>query len=175
MASLAVCTHHDDLLGLVAPFAIASFRPTVLVVDLEPDGLGFPGERTLAALVEDSPTLAELVPERAGVASLPNGGISADETGEVLSALQRGWPSVVFRSRHPIDGMPFVNVRPELGSVGAPGQSVWVKSGFGVDEESEGPRVRPPGRAAFLAARSGRTMRGRWLRSWEQVWEWPWP
>ena len=69
--ALAIHTHHDDLLGAVAPLAIASARSTVLVVDLDPDGLALPGERTLADLVEDGPTLTELVPQRAGIASSP--------------------------------------------------------------------------------------------------------
>ena len=33
--ALAIHTHHDDLLGAVAPFAIAFARSTVLVVDLD--------------------------------------------------------------------------------------------------------------------------------------------
>ena len=96
---LAIHTHHDDLLGAVAPFAIASARSTVLVVDLDPDGLALPGERTLADLVEDGPTLTELVPQRAGIASLPNGGVDASTAEEVVAALVKGWPDLIVRTR----------------------------------------------------------------------------
>ena len=97
--ALAIHTHHDDLVGTVAPFAIASGRSTVLVVDLDPDGLALPGERTLADLVEDGPTLTELVPQRAGIASLPNGGVDASAAEEVVAALVKGWPDLIVRTR----------------------------------------------------------------------------
>ena len=174
MASLAVCTHHDDFLGLVAPFAIATARPTVLVVDLDADGLEFPGERTLADLVADTPTLAELAPGRYGVVSLPNGGVSPEHAAGVMSALMRGWPDVVVRSRAPIAGVPFVNVMPALPGVGPSGPCAWVRSGLASGLDEEGVHVRPPTRNAYRAVHTGSTLSGRWLRSWAAVWEWPW-
>ncbi len=176
MVVLAVHTHHDDLLGLVAPLAIASARSTALVVDLDRDGLTLPGERTLADLVADGPTLAELVPHRSGIACLPNGGVDPEAAQDVLAALEKGWPDLIVRTRGPIDRLPVANVVPMLAGVSAPtGPCVWVRTGLGPVDRHQGPEVRAPGRAAFAAALAGRALRGRWLQSWSGVWEWPWP
>src|SRR5690606_397227 len=62
----------DDLLGAIAPLGLAVAARTALVVDLVADGASYPAERTLPEVVAEGPRRAELVPERSGVAVLPN-------------------------------------------------------------------------------------------------------
>ena len=51
---------------------------------------------------------------------------------------------------------------------------VWVRTGLGSSDHRRGPVVGAPRRAAPQAALAGDALRGRWLRSWSSVWEWPW-
>ena len=175
MVAMAVHTHHDDLLGMVAPLALASFHRTVLVVDLDHEGLPLRGRRTLAELVEDGPTLAELVPSRTGVAVLPHGGVPIPDAADVVQALVQSWPAVVVRTRTPLPDMPFVRVAPLVPGVDTRVASrVWVRSGLGRVEPGPGPVVDAPPRAAFAAVLAGQIPAGRWLRSWAPVWRWRW-
>ena len=173
--ALAVHTRHDDVLGLVAPVLIAGAHPTALVVDLDPEGISYPGRRTLADLIEDGPTLGELRPARSGVAVLPGGGAEAEAARPVLAALLEAWPQVVLRVRERIRGFPLAEVTPLLPGVEAAGRPrVWVKTGVGRMEPGPGPVVEGPGRAAAAAVLAGRAPGGGRLRSWRRVWEWPW-
>lgn len=173
MDAVTVTAPSDQLLDLVAPFALATHRPTAIVVDLDGSGLPFPGRRTLAHLVEEQPTLTDLVPPRRGIVSLPNGGVDAEAALPVVDALRRGWPAVVIRSRRPLPGVAHAPVVPRL-----PGQgraaAVWVRTGL-ADSGGEGPVVRAPSRRAFHQVLDGRALTGSWLRSWAAVWSWPWP
>lgn len=173
--ALAVHTRHDDVLGLVAPVLIAGAHPTALVVDLDPEGISYPGRRTLAHLIEDGPTLGELRPARSGVAVLPGGGASAEAARPVLAALLESWPQVVLRVRERVPGFPLAEVTPLLPGVEDAGRPrVWVKTGVGRMEPGAGPVVEGPGRAAAAAVLAGRSPGGGRLRSWRRVWEWPW-
>ncbi len=175
MVALAVHTLHDDLLGLVTPFALAASHPTALVIDLDPEGFPLPGRRTLAGLVEDGPTLAELVPSRSGVAVLPHGGADVEAAGVVLGALVESWPCVVVRTRTPVAGLPFAEVAPLVPGVDTRSRPrIWVRTGIGTVEPGPGPVVDSPGRSAVISVLAGRTPAGRWLRSWAGVWRWPW-
>lgn len=173
--ALAVHTLHDDVLGVVAPFALAASRRTALVIDLDPDGIPLPGDRTLARLVEDEPTLAELVPSRSGVAVLPHGGIDVAAAGPVVAALLDSWPCVVVRSRRPLAGIPFAEVAPLIPGVDTKASPrVWVRTGIGRVKPGPGPVVDGPSRAAVASVVARRAPTGRWLRSWAGVWRWPW-
>lgn len=175
MAALAVHTRHDDVLGLVAPFALAASRRTVLVIDLDPEGFPLPGRRTLACLVEDGPTLAELVPSRRGMAVLPHGGVDIEEARPVVDALVESWPCVIVRTRTPLPGLPFAEVAPLVPGVDIrSGPRVWVRTGIGRVKSGPGPVVDGPGRQAVTAVLAGQMPAGRWLRSWTEVWRWPW-
>ena len=175
MVALAVHTLHDDVLGVVAPFALAASHRTVLVIDLDPDGIPLPGDRTLARLVEEEPTLAELVPSRSGVAVLPHGGVDVISASAVIGALVDSWPCVVIRARTPVDGIPFVEIAPLLPGVDTKASPrVWVRTGIGRVEPGPGPVVDGPGRSAVASVLARRAPAGRWLRSWAGVWRWPW-
>ena len=175
MVALAVHTLHDDLLGLVAPFALAASHRTVLIIDLDTEGLPLPGNRTLARLVEDGPTLAELVPSRSGLAVLSRGRVDIEEAKPVVGALVESWPCVVVRTRGPLEGMPFAEVAPLVPGVDTRARPrVWVKTGIGRVEPGPGPVVDSPGRSAVSAVLAGQAPAGPWLRSWSGVWRWPW-
>ena len=175
MVALAVHTLHDDVLGVVAPFALAASHRTALVVDLDPAGIPLPGDRTLARLVEEEPTLDELVPSRSGVAVLPNGGVGAASATQVVAALVDSWPCVVVRTRSRVAGMPLAEVAPLIPGVDTKASPrVWVRTGIGRVEPGPGPVVDGPGRAAVASVVAGRAPAGRWLRSWAGVWRWPW-
>ena len=175
VVALAVHTAHDDLLGMVAPFALALAHRTALVIDLDPQGLPLPGNRSLARMVEDGPTLDELVPSRPGLAVLPHGGVDSEAAAQVVGALAGSWPCVVVRSRVPLPGMPFVEVTPLIpGVVTRTKPRIWVRTGIGKVHPGPGPVVDSPGRSAVGAVLAGRMPAGRWVRSWSGVWSWPW-
>ena len=82
MPALAMWTPEDGLLGALAPLGAALAAPPALVIDLDPSGPAYPGERSLADLVADEPTLEDLTP-RSGVAVVRNGGIAPSEAAGV--------------------------------------------------------------------------------------------
>ena len=84
--------------GGVSGLGLAVAAGTALVVDLDADGPSYPAERTLAQVVAAGPRRAEPVPERSGVAVLPNGGVRAFEALEMVEMLARSWPAVVVRA-----------------------------------------------------------------------------
>ncbi len=86
MAAVAVDCLHDAVLDAVAPIVLASAHDTALVVDLGEGLIVYPGEHTLAALVNDGPRLVDLTPDRKGVAVLPNGGVGIDAGGNRIFA-----------------------------------------------------------------------------------------
>ena len=175
MVALAVHTLHDDVLGVVVPFALAASHRTVLVIDLDPEGIALPGKRTLARMVEEDPTLSELVPSRSGVAVLPHGGVDVASALPVVAALVESWPCVVVRTRRPVAGIPFAEVAPLIPGVDTRARPrVWVRTGIGRVEPGPGPVVDGPGRAAVASVAARRAPAGRWLRSWAGVWRWPW-
>ena len=178
MATLAIWCDADGMLSIVAPLALAAAAGTALVVDLEVDGPRYPGESSLARLVQEGPRLSDLRPAANGVAVLRNGGIPAAEATEVLDALRAGWPSLVLRTRRPMPGVASVPVVPLLPgghTARAPGPAVYQQMGW--HEKAPGPAVRlpTPSRATVGALLAGSMPhRNRWLRSWRQVWELRW-
>src|SRR5690606_40224234 len=70
---LGVRTVGDDLLSAVAPLGLAAAASTALVVDLDPDGPAYPGDRTVVELIDEGPRHVEIQPSRSGVAALETG------------------------------------------------------------------------------------------------------
>jgi len=73
MPAIAIWSPEDEVLGAVAPLALAAAAGTALVVDLDPEGDRYPGEATLASLVAEGPTQEDLTPSQRGVAVVGNG------------------------------------------------------------------------------------------------------
>src|SRR5690606_10236173 len=119
-------------------------------------GPSYPAERTLAQVVAEGPRRAELVPERSGVAVLPNGGVRALEAPERVEVLARSWPPVVARAGARPVAYPGVAVRPLgpgvlAGGGGAGGlgaRAVPGGSGATPVARFHGPRRVPSGRVA---------------------------
>ena len=180
MPAVAIWSPEDEVLGTVAPLGLAAAAGTALVVDLDAAGPHYPGDVTLAGLVADGPTKADLSPARRGVAVVRNGGIEADAAADVLRALIDGWPAVVLRlpSDHAGgDGaVPVVPLVPGPMRTRLPGPVVYQRSAWRM-RVPDGAVVLPRPRAGTIGALlAGRMPHpgDRWIRSWRRVWEQPW-
>jgi hypothetical protein len=182
-AVLAVWTPEDGLLGALAPLGLAAASGTALVVDLDPLGPRYPGARSLADLVADDPSRAELEPDRRGVAVLRNGGVRPGDAARVITALTARWPRVVLRlaPRPAPDGaaVPVVPVRLLVpgGLHPAPADpAVYQATPHPMPLPGPGIRLPVPARRCTAALLTGRMppARDRWIRSWRAVWEGPW-
>ncbi|MFQ5948808.1 MAG: hypothetical protein ACE5KX_08110 [Acidimicrobiia bacterium] len=182
MPALALWTPEDGLLGAVAPLGLAAAAGTALVVDLDPEGPGYPGPASLAELVRDGPRRSDLQPQRRGMAVLRNGGIPPHQATQVVDALMAGWESVVLRlpprpapAQRPV---PVVRVHPLFpGGLFPPpdGPAAYQATGWRVPSPGPGPvlpRPRPETLARLLAGVV--PARDRWLRAWGEVWRYPW-
>lgn len=180
MQVLATWTPEDGILGAVAPLGLAAAKSQCLVVDLDEAGPNYPGERTLADLIDDGPTGQELRPEAGGVAVLRNGGVALSACLDVVTALAESWPAVVLRL--PADRLdvpwPVVKVRPLL-----PGNLfgelephvVYQSSGWRIPVPAGAvslPVPRPEHLAALLSGVKPR--RSAWIKAWDPVWSAPW-
>jgi hypothetical protein len=182
MPALSTWTPEDALLGAVAPLALAAAAGTALVVDLDPAGPRYGGAMSLADLVRSSPRRSDLEPQRRGVAVLRNGGVEADDCGELLSALVLGWPTVVLRlAPQSTLGWGSVGVVPvrlmlPAGWFGGNDRfAVHQRSAWHAAPAGPGPILPRPRRATIAALLSGRRPGpDRWLRVWRQVWELAW-
>jgi hypothetical protein len=183
MPALAVWTPEDGLLGALAPLGLAAAAPaSTLVIDLDEGGPHYPGAASLADLVAEGPRLADLQPDRRGVAVLRNGGVRPRDAAPVVEALVAGWERVVVRlpPREQIAvQLPVVPVRLLL-----PGRLFPWSEGPAVFQATParvplpGPGIRLPGppRGTVRALLQGRlpVPADRWVRAWRRVWEARW-
>lgn len=168
-------------MGAVGPLGLAAAAPgPALVVDLDPDGPRYPGEKTLADLVAQGPRLADLEPRwRRGMACLGNGGIDPADSAEVVSALVTGWPYVVIRTKADVDApVPRLDLRPLLpGGLFAYDRSpaVYQDAGWGITQPGPGPVLPRPRPATIRSLCEGvLPLPDRWLKGWSHVWQLPW-
>ncbi len=165
-------------MAAIAPLGLALAARSALLVDLDPHGPPYPGERSVVEMATDGPTRLELTPGRARVAALRSGGADPSSGIEVVQLLARSWPALVVRVGHFPVPFPIIPVRPLWPGFLAPiGErpSVWQRVRGGADPPGPGPELPPPGRRVVMALLAGRRpMASRWVRSWERVWELPW-
>ncbi|MCL1692854.1 MAG: hypothetical protein M3096_04145 [Actinomycetia bacterium] len=180
MPALAIWSPEDEVLGAVAPLALGAAAGTALIVDLDVDGPMYPGDLTLAGLVADGPTKADLSPKRRGIAVVRNGGVDPEDAEFVLRALVDGWPAVVFRlpADH-IGGDGAIPVLPLIpGSMmdRSAGPAIYQRSGWRVRVPEGGIVLPRPGRGTVSALLTGRVPHpgDRWIRAWRRVWEQSW-
>ena len=181
--ALAVWTPEDGLLGALAPLGLALSAGDAIVVDLDPLGPHYPGDRSLADLVRDDLRRDDLTPRR-GVAVLRNGGIAPAEARTVVEALLTHHARVVLRlpPRPAPAGlpMPVVPVRLHLpaGLFGAQeGPAVFQATPSFARLPGVGVRLPVPSPATVRALLGGRRpgARDRWVRAWRSAWSLPWP
>lgn len=172
-------THGDELLSAIAPLGLAVAAGTAVVVDVDPLGPPYPGERTVAELVEEGPRRSELVPERSGVVAIRSGGASLDQAMRLVGMLAEGWPAVVVRVGEEPVAYPTIPVMPLWPGWLAPagsGAAVWQSVAGSGDPPGPGPVLPPPGRGVMTSLLAGRRPPpSRWVRAWRRVWELPWP
>jgi hypothetical protein len=175
---LAIRTSVDPILGWVAPLGLAAAAGTALVLDLDPSGITYPGQRTVASMLEDGPSRSELAPTRQGVAVVPSGGATPEEAGELVGHLSRGWPALVLRVGEG-EHRPFVPVLPVLPGhlqAGTGQTAVWQLAEPWESAPGPGPVLPPLGRSAMRRLfRLELPQASRWVRAWRRVWELPWP
>lgn len=166
------------MLAAIAPLGLALAAGTALVVDLDPDGPPYPGDRTIADLALEGPRRSEMLPERSGVATIRNGGADPLAAIALVETLAPGWPAIVARVGADTVPFPVIPVRPLWPGWMTPrgsSPSVWQSTGGGVEPPGPGPVLPQPGRATVAALLAGRRpVRSRWVRAWRRVWELPW-
>lgn len=176
MSVVALWSRSDHLLSLLAPIGVALNRRPSVIVDLDPLGPRYDARYTLADLVADGPTKAQLEPSRRGVSFLPNGGVDVASASEVIAAIVERWPNVVIRCDPHIEPpetaiaivplLPQPLVRP-MGT-----RTVYQRLGFRVSPPPQ-TLVLPRPDAATLHAVAGLSeppMRSKWLRSLGKLW-----
>jgi hypothetical protein len=186
MPALATWAPEDGVLGAIAPLALAIAQPNrsaTLVVDLDPNGPGYPSDRSLCDLVTEGPRAADLSPGRAGVALMSNGGIASSESRELVEILLATWPAIVLRlPPQAPDDVPAPTVPVRLLTPGR----LFPPEGRGVYQpicRAISRTAVPPG-SLLLPAAPRRTIAallanqrpapGRWLAAWVAVWGMAW-
>ncbi|WKZ83629.1 MAG: hypothetical protein QY307_05150 [Acidimicrobiia bacterium] len=180
--ALAIWTPEDGLLGALAPLGLALAAGSALVIDLDRGGPRYPGERSLADMVETGPRRRDLQP-RPGVAVLRNGGVEPARAAPVVEALLAAHPRVVLRlppRPEPVGvPMPVVPVRLLLpGSLfPLPEQpAVFQATPAWVRLPAPGVRLPVPRVTTVTALISGRRPAGSdpWVSAWHSAWSFPW-
>jgi hypothetical protein len=181
--ALAVWAPEDGLLGALAPLGLALAADDAVVIDLDPLGPRYPGDRSLADLVRDGVRKDDLTPRR-GIGVLRNGGVAPLEARPVVEALLTHLPRVVLRlpPRPAPAGlpMPVVPVRLLL-----PGSLFPAQEGPAVFQSTPA-YTRMPGVGVRLPAPHPTTVRllvegrrppakDRWVNAWRSAWRLPWP
>lgn len=175
---LAIRGLGEPLLHHIAPLGLASAAGTALVVDCDGTAPGYPGP-TAADLIDRGVRRADLVPPRAGVAILGNGGLELDAVMELVGALRKGWPALVLRAGE-IDppGIPVVPVVPLLPAPLAPrfdGPCLVQRLGRAQAALAGGIELPPLSRSQIGLLLAGRVdPRWRWVKAFRRVWELAW-
>jgi hypothetical protein len=176
MPVIATWSPQDAALGVLVPLGLVSAATTGLVIDLDPSGPLVGNGPTLAELVSDGPTKAQLEP-RSGVAGyLSNGGVSPDDAFDVVSAFADRWPAVVLRCSprvdEPSNGVTFLPLLPEPYGLTARGNVVYQRCAFSPKDRPQAPTL--PRLTAGTVGRllSGQSPRKRdpWIRALREVW-----
>lgn len=165
----------DPVLGAIAPLGLGAAAGTALVVDADPNGPNYPGPGSLASLVAAGPRRSDLSPSRGGLAVLRNGGVSIEEAGEVMAALEAGWPRLVVRHaglEPPL--VPSIAVIADLPGALArrvSGPTVVQRVGIGAPSHKGDVQLPRPSTRLVRTLLDGRLPGPcRWVRAWQPVW-----
>jgi len=181
MPALAVWTPEDGLLGALAPLGLAIAAGSALIVDLDPGGPRYPGDRSLADLVADGVRRPDLE-TRAGIAVLRNGGVAPSAAGDVVSALVEHPPVVVLRlPPRPAPGpipVPVVPVRMLVPGGWFPldGPAMYQATPSWERMPADGIRLPVPRPATVAGLLRGRRppRNDPWIGGWKKAWRVSW-
>jgi hypothetical protein len=163
----------DPILHHIAPLGLAAAAGRCLIIDLDPAAPGY-SQRTLADLVSDGPTAADLA-TGPGVALLGNGGIRYEEAASMIDRLVALWGRVVVRDGRNPHPFRVLSVEPLLPAPFTPAHADVVQAvAFG--QGSSGRPVLPPLRRHQIRSLLSGTIesRWRWTRAWAAAWREPW-
>ena len=176
MPVIAVWTPADALLDIAIPLGLVAAVRSGLVVDLDPAGPNVGSGPTLAELVSEEPTAAQLAPVDGAAAYLSNGGVEPDAAWPVVAALVERWPATVLRCAprgpRPDAAIAVLPLLPAPFTLRAEGRCVYQRTAVSPREAPAGPvlpRPRPETISSLLAGRRPAT--DRWLRSLRSLWE----
>ncbi|MGI9586063.1 MAG: hypothetical protein ACR2N7_10780 [Acidimicrobiia bacterium] len=177
MPVIATWSPADAALGVLVPLGLACAATTGLVIDLDPRGPKVGSGPTLADLVSDGPTRAQLEPRSGAAAFLSNGGIDPDDAFDVVAAFADRWPAVVLRCSPRIDepheGVTFLPLLPEPYGLKANGNVVYQRCAFSPRDHPGAPTLPRLTARTVRRLLSGQTPRYRdpWIRALRDVWE----
>lgn len=167
----------DPMLSAVVALGLGASLSTALVIDLAGD-LRVPSRRSLADLISDGPSSAELSPGRSGVAVASGAGARELDSRSLADSLATGWPSVIVRLGAPRWEGALIPVRPLYPGWMAPttgSASVWQPLGGAGTAPGPGPVLPRLGHRVASSLLGGRIpVRSRWVRALAPVWELPW-
>ena len=167
----------DPVLSLLSALGLAQTVGTALVIDMRRDLLVH-GDRTLADVAAEGPSIGELSPGRSGVALMSSGPLAPGECRSVIEALGLNWPAIVIRCDRGHWEGPTVPVRPLLHGLLRPVETsaaVWQPVSAGVRPSGPGPVLPRLGGSLTRHLLAGRVARrSRWVRAWGPVWGLPW-
>ena len=176
MSVIALWSESDHLLSVLAPIGLALNRSPSLVVDLDPFGPRYQTEYSLADLVADGPTRAQLEPPASGITVLPNGGVAVAQASDVVGALANRWPNVVIRcdprAEPPDSAVAIVPLLPAPFLSPRHGRVVFQSLGFRVPTPA-GSLVLPSPDTATVRALTGLArppVRSKWVRALGKLW-----
>lgn len=176
MPVVALWSPNDLLLSVLTPIGLAMTRSQTLVIDLDPAGPRYESAYSLADLVADGPTRAQLEPHPRGIAVLPNGGVGVDDAAPVVRELVNRWPNTVLRCNPavapPETAISVLPLLPGAFMVRPTTRVVFQQLGL-VRDIPKGAFVLPrPGRATLDALMGLRTMptKSPWLQQLSRIW-----
>lgn len=165
----------DPLLHHLAPIGLASAAGRCLVVDLDQFAPSYAG-RSLADLVHDGPTSADLEPG-SGVALLGNGGVEYEQAAQIIDRLTTVWGRVVLRAGDDAQPapVPTLTVEPLLPPPFTP-ESADIIQAVTFGQVADGRPLLPPlGRHQVRTMLAGNIEpRWRWVRAWQIAWRRTW-
>ncbi len=176
MSVIATWSPADAALHTLVPLGLAVAAGTALVIDLDSEGARLGSGPTLADLVREGATRAQLEPTRRGPAFLSNGGIEAADAQQLISGLCERWPSVVLRCpprlERPVGAIAVLPLLPDPHTLVAAAPAIYQRCGFSPRHSPAGLILPPPRRGTVEHLLGGRSPRrsDRWIRALEPLW-----
>lgn len=176
MSVIATWSPADAALHTLVPLGLAVAAGTALVIDLDREGARIGSGPTLADLVREGATRAQLEPSRRGPAFLSNGGIEPADAQELIAGLCERWPAVVLRCPprldRPVGSIAILPLLPDPHTLVAASPAVYQRCGFSPRHAPAGLVLPVPRRGTVEHLLGGRSPRrsDRWIRALQPLW-----